>query len=75
MAHGWAPRHAKHWIQEFRDMVKALHKAGICVILDVVFNHTAEVGANGPTINFAFHAIRLGFTDRRNCTASRKGAT
>ena len=56
-------------------MVKALHKAGICVILDVVFNHTAEVGANGPTINFAFHAIRLGFTDRRNCTASRKGAT
>jgi len=38
--------------KEFRDMVKALHKAGIGVILDVVFNHTAEWGADGPTINF-----------------------
>lgn len=37
---------------EFRDMVKALHKAGISVILDVVFNHTAEGGADGPVINF-----------------------
>ena len=39
-------------IREFRDMVKALHRAGIAVILDVVFNHTAEGGATGPTINF-----------------------
>ncbi|HKZ18428.1 MAG TPA: glycogen debranching protein GlgX, partial [Geobacteraceae bacterium] len=38
--------------REFRDMVKALHGAGIGVILDVVFNHTAEGGATGPTINF-----------------------
>lgn len=38
--------------REFRDMVKALHKAGIGVILDVVFNHTAEGDAEGPTINF-----------------------
>lgn len=37
---------------EFRDMVKALHKAGIEVILDVVFNHTSEGNENGPTINF-----------------------
>ena len=37
---------------EFRDMVKALHRAGISVILDVVFNHTAEGGEDGPTINF-----------------------
>ncbi|MDJ0928374.1 MAG: glycogen debranching protein GlgX [Gammaproteobacteria bacterium] len=37
---------------EFRDMVKALHRAGIGVILDVVFNHTAEGGAGGPIINF-----------------------
>ncbi len=37
---------------EFRDMVKALHKAGISVILDVAFNHTAEGGADGPIINF-----------------------
>ncbi|MFZ5867020.1 MAG: glycogen debranching protein GlgX [Thermodesulfobacteriota bacterium] len=39
-------------LNEFRDMVKALHRAGIGVILDVVFNHTAEGGANGPVINF-----------------------
>jgi isoamylase len=37
---------------EFRDLVKALHRAGIAVILDVVFNHTAEGGDGGPTINF-----------------------
>ena len=37
-------------VNEFRDMVKALHRAGIEVILDVVFNHTAEVGADGPTL-------------------------
>jgi glycogen operon protein len=35
---------------EFRDMVKALHRAGIEVILDVVFNHTAEGNENGPTL-------------------------
>ena len=39
-------------IDEFRDMVKALHKAGIEVILDVVFNHTAEGNQMGPTICF-----------------------
>ncbi len=37
---------------EFRDMVKALHRAGIGVILDVVFNHTAEGGEDGPVIHF-----------------------
>ncbi|KOR29549.1 glycogen debranching protein [Achromatium sp. WMS1] len=37
---------------EFRQMVKELHRAGIGVILDVVFNHTAEGGINGPHINF-----------------------
>jgi glycogen operon protein len=36
-------------VDEFRDMVKALHRAGIEVILDVVFNHTAEDGHDGPT--------------------------
>ncbi|HEY5892876.1 MAG TPA: glycogen debranching protein GlgX [Chthoniobacterales bacterium] len=39
-------------VNEFRDMVKALHRAGIEVILDVVFNHTAEGGHNGPTLCF-----------------------
>ncbi len=37
-------------IDEFRDMVKALHRAGIEVILDVVFNHTAEGNNRGPTL-------------------------
>ncbi len=36
-------------LDEFRTMVKELHRAGIEVILDVVFNHTAEGGADGPT--------------------------
>lgn len=39
-------------VNEFRDMVKALHQAGIEVILDVVFNHTAEGGMDGPTTSF-----------------------
>jgi glycogen operon protein len=39
-------------VDEFRDMVKALHRAGIEVILDVVFNHTAEGNHEGPTFSF-----------------------
>jgi glycogen operon protein len=39
-------------VEEFRDMVKALHRAGIEVILDVVFNHTAEGDHSGPTLCF-----------------------
>src|SRR5262245_45743475 len=39
-------------IDEFRDMVKALHRAGMEVILDVVFNHTAEGAHDGPTLSF-----------------------
>lgn len=39
-------------INEFRDMVKALHDADIEVILDVVYNHTAEGDENGPTLSF-----------------------
>jgi isoamylase len=39
-------------INEFRDMVKALHAANIEVILDVVFNHTSEGGADGPTLSY-----------------------
>ncbi|WP_406701266.1 glycogen debranching protein GlgX [Singulisphaera sp. Ch08] len=39
-------------VDEFRDLVKALHRAGIEVILDVVFNHTAEGDRTGPTLSF-----------------------
>jgi len=45
------PEQGAH-IREFRDMVKALHRAGIAVILDVVFNHTNEGNHLGPIINF-----------------------
>lgn len=47
----FSPREGSH-AKEFRDMVKALHKAGIEVILDVVFSHTGESNHDGPTINF-----------------------
>ncbi len=46
-----SPAEGTH-LTEFRDMVKALHRAGIEVILDVVFNHTSEGNHLGPTINF-----------------------
>ena len=39
-------------VQEFKQMVKALHEAGIEVILDVVYNHTAEGNQLGPTLSF-----------------------
>ncbi len=45
------PEQATH-LREFRDLIKGLHKAGIGVIMDVVFNHTSEAGAEGPVINF-----------------------
>ena len=55
----FAPHRAYSSIQEvlgptneFRDMVKALHRAGIEVILDVVYNHTAEGNHTGPTLCF-----------------------
>ncbi len=39
-------------LDEFRDMVKAMHRAGLEVILDVVFNHTTEGGDDGPTLSY-----------------------
>jgi len=45
-------QHPLSAVNEFRDMVKALHKAGIQVILDVVYNHTAEGNHEGPTLCF-----------------------
>jgi isoamylase len=39
-------------VREFKQMVKALHNAGIEVILDVVYNHTAEGNHDGPTLSF-----------------------
>ncbi len=39
-------------VTEFRDMVRTLHAAGLEVVLDVVYNHTAEGGADGPTLSW-----------------------
>jgi glycogen debranching enzyme GlgX len=39
-------------VHEFKQMVKAFHEAGLEVILDVVYNHTAEAGSLGPTLSF-----------------------
>jgi glycogen operon protein len=46
-------------LDECRDMIKALHRAGIEVILDVVFNHTSEGGADGPT--FCYRGLANSF--------------
>ncbi len=39
-------------VREFKEMVRRLHSVGIEVILDVVYNHTAEGGGDGPTLSF-----------------------
>jgi glycogen operon protein len=47
-------------LDEFKSMVKALHAADIEVILDVVYNHTTELGESGPTYSFrAWRARRI----------------
>ncbi|TIC82573.1 glycogen debranching protein GlgX [Nocardioides sp. GY 10127] len=50
----WArdERYRGQQVQEFKGMVKALHEAGIEVVLDVVYNHTAEGNHLGPTLSF-----------------------
>ena len=62
-------------VREFKEMVKALHKAGLEVILDVVYNHTAEEGLFGPTLvfrgidNAQYYRLREGryYTDYTGC--------
>ena len=67
----FAPHHAYSSVRdplgamdEFRDMVKALHRAGIEVILDVVFNHTGEGGEDGPTFCYRGFANEIYYTHR-----------
>ncbi len=59
-------------IGEFKAMVKALHRAGIEVILDVVYNHTAEGNQLGPTLSFRgidnCHLLPAGKRDTRAIT-------
>ncbi len=50
--HRYASQHSScEQMCEFREMVKALHKAGIEVVLDVVYNHTGEGNETGPTLS------------------------
>ena len=57
-------------VAEFKAMVKALHQAGLEVILDVVFNHTAEGGEGGPSLcfrgldNTAYYRLAPGHPDQ-----------
>ena len=48
--YGTQPQQALTVLDEFRDMVRALHRAGLEVILDVVYNHSTENGEGGPTL-------------------------
>ncbi|MCM8813689.1 MAG: alpha-amylase family glycosyl hydrolase, partial [Candidatus Omnitrophica bacterium] len=68
-AYSSRPERGLHAI-EFKTMVRELHNAGIGVIMDVVFNHTAEGGAGGPRISFKGLAneifYHLDAKDRRN---------
>jgi isoamylase len=51
--HEYSHRHGQgQQVQDFKQMVKTLHQAGIEVILDVVYNHTAEGNHMGPTLSF-----------------------
>ena len=45
-------RHGREVVREFKTLVRECHKRGLEVILDVVFNHTAEGNECGPTISF-----------------------
>ncbi len=66
---GWArTTDPQEVVNEFKGLVKALHAAGIEVLLDVVYNHTAEGNANGPMLSMRgidnFQAYRLAADDR-----------
>ncbi len=65
-------------INEFRDMVKACHRAGIEVVLDVVFNHTGEAGGDGPILShkgFANDVYYLQYPDGGYANFSGTGNT
>ena len=68
---GFSPRAQRgEQVTEFKAMVKALHEADIEVILDVVYNHTAEGNQLGPTLCFTRHRQRGVLPPRRR----RQGA-
>ena len=69
-------------VSEFRDMIKAFHRAGIEVIIDVVFNHTSESDQTGPTLSFrglenrAYYLLQpdhVHYTDYTGCGNTLRG--
>ncbi len=52
MSYASTPQSPDEAVREFKGMIKLLHNAGIQVILDVVYNHTAEGNQAGPTLSF-----------------------
>ena len=54
-------------IDEFKTMVRECHKAGIEVILDVVFNHTAEGNQRGPSISFRLPQVLRYCVNKNKC--------
>ena len=65
-----ARRRRRQQVHEFKAMVKALHAAGIEVILDVVYNHTAEGNHLGPTLSLRGHRQRRLLPARRRTTGA-----
>ncbi len=67
---GYATGGMGEQVVEFKEMVRRLHRAGIEVILDVVYNHTAEGGTLGPTLslrgldNRLFYRLRSNYPQR-----------
>jgi glycogen operon protein len=51
-AYATVPGDGRRAVADFKEMVRRLHAAGIEVILDVVYNHTAEAGFDGPILSF-----------------------
>src|SRR5215472_13161511 len=71
---------SNHQHLEFRNMVRALHKAGIAVVLDVVYNHTCEGDESGPMYSFkgfgaADHYMLSGDSGRPYANYSGTGNT
>ncbi|NHC44720.1 glycogen debranching protein GlgX [Motilibacter aurantiacus] len=61
-------------VREFKDMVRTLHAAGLEVVLDVVYNHTAEAGGDGPVLSFRgldnasyYHRHGAAYADYTGC--------
>lgn len=64
-------------VKEFKTMVKECHKRGIEVLMDVVFNHTAEGNERGPTLSFRYCVVYVSnvFSNRDNSMHTSQSVT